>query len=41
MSRDAFEGNDESDMDAEEALKLNMGAPEDPPEDVIGPLLDE
>ena len=44
MPRDAFEGYDDplnSDMDPEEALKLVMGAPTDPPEDVIEPVLDE
>jgi hypothetical protein len=44
MPRDAFEGYDDpinSDMDPEEALRLAMGAPEDPAEDVIEPVLDE
>jgi hypothetical protein len=44
MSRDAFEDDDEpvnSDVDPEDALKLEMGAPEAPAEDVIGPVLDE
>jgi hypothetical protein len=44
MARDAFEDDDEpvnSDMEPEEALKLDMGAPEAPAEDVIGPVLDE
>jgi hypothetical protein len=44
MPRDAFEGYDDpinSDMDPEEALKLVMGVPEAPPEDVIEPVLDE